>query len=70
VALYEERHYRRFQVKPGITGPWQVGGRNRVTDFEEVVRIEAAYMRNWSLWKDFAILLRTIPAVLTMDGAH
>jgi lipopolysaccharide/colanic/teichoic acid biosynthesis glycosyltransferase len=70
VAHYEERHYTRFESKPGITGPWQVGGRNRITDFEEIVRLESAYIRRWSIWKDLDIFLRTIPAVLKMDGAH
>ena len=70
VELYEEHHYSRFDMKPGITGPWQVNGRNRVTDFDEVIRLETAYLRRWMIWKDFAILLRTIPVVLKMDGAH
>jgi exopolysaccharide biosynthesis polyprenyl glycosylphosphotransferase len=70
VALYEEHHYSRFDMKPGITGPWQVNGRNRVTDFDEVIRLETAYLRRWMIWKDVAILLRTIPVVLKMDGAH
>jgi exopolysaccharide biosynthesis polyprenyl glycosylphosphotransferase len=70
VALYEEHHYSRFDMKPGITGPWQVNGRNRITDFDEVIRLETAYLRRWAIWKDAAILLRTIPVVLKMDGAH
>jgi exopolysaccharide biosynthesis polyprenyl glycosylphosphotransferase len=70
VELYEEHHYTRFDVKPGITGPWQVHGRNTITDFEEVIRLETDYIREWSLWKDLGILLRTIPAVLLMRGAH
>jgi len=70
VGEYEEAHYARFGMKPGITGPWQVGGRNRITDFDEVVRLETAYMRDWSIWKDFEILFRTVPAVLKMAGAH
>jgi exopolysaccharide biosynthesis polyprenyl glycosylphosphotransferase len=70
VALYEEHHYCRFDMKPGMTGPWQVSGRNRITDFEEIVRLEGAYMRNWSIFRDIRILLRTVPAVLKMDGAH
>jgi len=70
VALYEAHHYARFDVKPGITGPWQVNGRNLVTDFEEVVRLETSYIREWSLWKDIAILARTVPVVLKMSGAH
>jgi exopolysaccharide biosynthesis polyprenyl glycosylphosphotransferase len=69
VALYEEHHYSRFDMKPGITGPWQVNGRNRITDFDSVIRLETAYLRRWAIWKDFAILLRTIPVVLRMDGA-
>jgi exopolysaccharide biosynthesis polyprenyl glycosylphosphotransferase len=70
VALYEAHHYARFDVKPGITGPWQVAGRNRVTDFEKVVALETQYVREWSLASDLGIMLRTIPAVLWMDGAH
>lgn len=70
VEHYEEHHFCRFDVKPGITGPWQVNGRNKVTDFEEVVRLERQYIRHWSMISDFRILFRTIPAVLRMDGAH
>ena len=70
VALYEAHHYARFDVRPGMTGPWQVAGRNDVTDFERVVALETEYIRNWSLASDLAILLRTTPAVLRMDGAH
>ena len=70
VELYEEHHYTRFDVKPGITGPWQVNGRNRITDFEEVIRLETDYIREWTIWKDLGILLRTVPAVVFMRGAH
>ncbi|MFL5401923.1 MAG: sugar transferase [Gemmatimonadales bacterium] len=70
VDLYEEHHYTRFDVKPGITGPWQVNGRNTITDFEEVIRLETDYIREWTLWKDLGILLRTLPAVFRMQGAH
>jgi lipopolysaccharide/colanic/teichoic acid biosynthesis glycosyltransferase len=70
VDLYEEHHYTRFDMKPGITGPWQVSGRNAITDFEEVIRLETDYMREWSIWKDLAILLKTIPVVFTMRDAH
>ena len=69
VELYEEHHYTRFDVKPGITGPWQVNGRNLITDFEEVIRLEIDYIREWTLWKDLGILLKTVPAVLYMRGA-
>ncbi len=70
VALYEEHHYSRFDMKPGITGPWQVNGRNRITDFDEVIRLETAYLRRWAIWKDVLILLRTVPVVLRMEGAN
>jgi exopolysaccharide biosynthesis polyprenyl glycosylphosphotransferase len=70
VDLYEEHHYTRFDVKPGITGPWQVSGRNLITDFEEVIRLETDYIREWTLWKDLGILLKTVPAVLYMRGAN
>jgi exopolysaccharide biosynthesis polyprenyl glycosylphosphotransferase len=69
VDLYEEHHYTRFDVKPGMTGPWQVSGRNLITDFEEVVRLETDYIREWTIWKDLGLLLKTIPAVLYMRGA-
>jgi lipopolysaccharide/colanic/teichoic acid biosynthesis glycosyltransferase len=68
--LYEEHHYTRFDVKPGITGPWQVNGRNLITDFEKVIQLETDYIREWSIWKDLGILLKTVPAVLYMRGAN
>src|SRR5213082_691793 len=70
VALYEEHHYARFDVKPGITGPWQVNGRNQVTDFERVISLETRYIREWSLLSDLTILLRTVWVVTQMRGAH
>lgn len=70
VEHYEEHHFCRFDMKPGITGPWQVNGRNTITDFEKVVRLESQYIRKWNIGTDVAILLRTIPVVLGMRGAH
>lgn len=70
VRAYGDRSYLRFDVKPGITGPWQVNGRNSVTSFDEVIALEAAYVNGWTIWRDFAILVRTVPVVLRMEGAH
>ena len=70
VVHYEDHHYTRFELQPGITGPWQVSGRNTITDFEEIVRLETTYIRRWSFWQDLRILFRTVPAVLRMRGAH
>ncbi|MBU6399052.1 MAG: sugar transferase [Verrucomicrobia bacterium] len=62
-------HRRRLSVKPGLTCLWQVSGRNQVTNFGEWVRLDLEYIDNWSLWLDFKILLRTIPAVFSGAGA-
>lgn len=70
VARYKPHHYVRFEVLPGITGPWQVGGRNSITDFEDVVKLESAYIRGWTVWRDIVILARTVPAVVSMRGAY
>lgn len=70
VAMYGDSSFLRFDVKPGITGPWQVNGRNSVTSFDEVIALESAYVTGWTIWRDFVILARTVPAVLRMEGAH
>jgi len=70
VQFYSSHHYSRFDVKPGITGPWQVSGRNAVKDFEQVVRLEREYAGNWSLVLDLRILLRTVPVVFSKRGAY
>jgi exopolysaccharide biosynthesis polyprenyl glycosylphosphotransferase len=63
VAMYREQHMLRLSAKPGITGIWQVSGRNAV-GFEDMVRMDITYMENWSLLTDVKILLQTIPVVL------
>lgn len=68
-AFCEISHRRRLSVKPGITCEWQAGGRNKITSFEQWVEMDLRYIDNWSLWLDFRILLRTIPAVLFAKGA-
>lgn len=68
VKNYSAWHMQRFNVLPGITGLWQVNGRSRTT-FSEMVRYDIKYIRNWSLWLDIKILFRTIPTVLSSDGA-
>ena len=70
VARYHERHFVRLDVRPGLTGPWQVSGRNRIVHFEDVVRMESEYIAEWSFARDALILARTLPAVIRMDGAQ
>jgi exopolysaccharide biosynthesis polyprenyl glycosylphosphotransferase len=62
-------HRRRLSVKPGLTCLWQVSGRNNVKDFKDWVRLDLEYIDNWSFWLDVKILWRTIPVVLTGEGA-
>ena len=67
---YDLWHRRRvLEIKPGITGLWQVEGRSR-TCFDEMVRLDLKYARGWSIWLDVKILLQTPSAVLTGEGAH
>lgn len=67
---YSLWHRRRvLEIKPGITGLWQVEGRSR-TQFDEMVRLDLKYARGWSLWLDLKILLRTPAAVVFGKGAH
>lgn len=66
---YKYHHRARLATKPGITGMWQVSGRSRITDFEEVVKLDTEYINNWSLSLDFRILVKTIRTVLKRDGA-
>lgn len=69
VEQYEGWHRKRLDMKPGITGLWQVSGRSRLT-FEEMVKIDLYYIENWSLWLDLKIIILTLPAVLRGDGAR
>jgi lipopolysaccharide/colanic/teichoic acid biosynthesis glycosyltransferase len=67
VAAYEPWHRQRLLAQPGITGLWQVSGRNRLS-FERMVELDIEYVRTWSLLRDIRILLRTIPVVLLGTG--
>lgn len=68
VKEYQIWHFRRIlEVKPGITGLWQVSGRSRTT-FDEMVRLDIKYAENWSLWLDLTILFKTVRAVFAAEG--
>lgn len=72
---YEVKHYQKWhlqrvlEVKPGITGLWQVNGRSRTT-FDEMVRMDIAYLNNYSLWLDIKIIMKTISVVFTGKGGY
>ena len=69
VEKYKLEHLKRISAKPGITGLWQISGRNKIKDFEEVVRLDCQYLDTWSLYNDFVILLKTIHVGLVRKGA-
>lgn len=63
VEKFSPSHFVRHEVLPGITGLWQISGRSNITDFEEVIRLDMAYIENWSLQLDLSILLKTVQVV-------
>lgn len=69
VEQYEAWHRRRFSMRPGLTCLWQVNGRREIK-FNEWMQMDLEYLDNWSLWLDFKILVKTIPAVLFGSGAY
>ena len=66
---YELHHRTRMAIKPGITGMWQVSGRSKITDFEEIVKLDTQYITEWSIGLDIKILLKTVLAVVKRDGS-
>ncbi|MGK7894740.1 MAG: sugar transferase [Xenococcus sp. (in: cyanobacteria)] len=70
VANYNQKHLQRLQVKPGLTGEWQVKGRSNVADFEKIVDMDLNYQRRWSIVYDVNLIARTIYVVLARKGAY
>ncbi len=66
---YKTYHMRRLSIKPGITGMWQVSGRNEIKNFEDVVRLDLEYIDNWSLLLDFKLIIKTVWIVIFGRGA-
>ena len=66
---YTPEQKRRLSLNHGITGLWQVSGRSKITDFDDVVKLDVAYIDNWTIWKDIEILLKTVKVVFMRDGA-
>ncbi len=69
MTMYAKYGLNLLTVKPGMTGLWQVSGRSDVS-WEQRVRFDMHYIRNWSIWLDIQILIQTIPAVLKSRGAY
>lgn len=69
VRSYDEQAGKRLRVKPGLTGPWQVGGRSEL-GWDEGLRLDLGYVNNWSIPGDVALLAKTVNAVITRRGAY
>ncbi len=69
VAHYKAHHWRRLNVKPGITGEWQTNGRSSVKDFEEIVRMDMEYQQKWSAFYDIQLIVKTVRVVTKKTGA-
>lgn len=69
VERYQDWHKQRLTTRPGMTGLWQVSGRSDLS-FDEMVLLDIHYIENWSLMLDMKILLRTLPKMLSGDGAY
>ena len=68
VERYADHVHRRFMVKPGITGLWQVSGRSALS-WDESVRLDLSYVENWTLIGDFVILAKTLKAAIIPPGS-
>ncbi|HID98051.1 MAG TPA: sugar transferase [Thermodesulfobacteriaceae bacterium] len=69
VDQYDDWHRRRISIKPGLTGLWQISGRNKIRDFNEIVRLDLQYIDQWRLIDDIKILWRTLWIVAMRKGA-
>ncbi len=69
VSRYAPHHWSRLDVKPGITGQWQVSGRSAIKDFEEIVSLDLHYQAIWSPWYDLQIIFKTIALLFNRKGA-
>ena len=69
VAAYEEFHWQRLNVKPGLTGEWQVHGRSGVKDFDDIVQMDLDYQGKWSVVYDITLICKTIGVVFSKNGA-
>lgn len=69
VALYNERHWKRLDVKPGLTGEWQISGRSSIKDFEEIVNLDLRYQSQWHPLYDLIVIFKTIYVLVARVGA-
>jgi anti-anti-sigma factor len=68
VDIYEVPEWQRLDVKPGMTGEWQVNGRSSIRNFEDIIKLDLRYQKNWSLAYDLKLIIKTILVVFTKDS--
>jgi lipopolysaccharide/colanic/teichoic acid biosynthesis glycosyltransferase len=68
VDIYEVPEWQRLDVKPGMTGEWQVNGRSSVRNFEDIIKLDLRYQQNWSLAYDLKLIIKTICVVFRKDS--
>jgi exopolysaccharide production protein ExoY len=69
VTMYGKDVKYYFRARPGLTGAWQVGGRNDIS-YSQRVALDRDYVQNWSVWRDVAIIVKTVPAVVSAKGTY
>jgi lipopolysaccharide/colanic/teichoic acid biosynthesis glycosyltransferase len=69
VAHYNQRHWQRLNVKPGLTGEWQVNGRSHIKDFEQVVDLDLQYQKKWYPMYDVLLIVKTFFMIIGRVGA-
>ena len=70
VIRYETHYRRRLSIRPGLTGLWQVSGRNSIKKFEDILKLDLRYIDEWSIWLDIKIIFRTVWVTLFRQGAY
>lgn len=70
VMGYNDHHWKRLNVKPGMTGEWQVHGRSSIGDFEEIVDLDIRYQARWTRWYDLQVIFRTLYVLFNRSGAY
>lgn len=69
IKLYDQRHWQRLNVKPGLTGEWQVNGRSKIKDFEQIVDLDLKYQKNWYPLYDLLVIVKTVVVIIGRVGA-
>ena len=68
VESYQVPEWQRLDVKPGITGEWQVNGRSQIRNFEDVIKLDLAYQQKWSLWYDLKLIIKTVMVIFSKNS--